>query len=67
MKTTAAKTIDAVQEQEAPAKVHPLLKSYTLVSDRHVDFNKLTAFEAVSMSSVLLLAVVAGSLTILPV
>lgn len=46
---------------EAPVKeVHPLLKSYKLVSKSHVDYDNLSAFEAVSMSAVFVLAVVAG-------
>ncbi|MBU6389446.1 hypothetical protein KGQ71_02920 [Patescibacteria group bacterium] len=62
MKTPTQVKVDAVQEQpDAPAKVHPLLKSYTFVSDRHVDYNNLSAFEAISMASVLVLAVVTGA------
>lgn len=48
---------------EAPAKeVHPLQKSYMLVSKKHVDYENLSAFEAVSMSAVLVLAVIVGVL-----
>ncbi len=46
---------------EAPAKeVHPLMKSYKLVSKTHVDYDNLSAFEAVSMSAVFVLAVLVG-------
>ena len=40
--------------------VHPLMKSYTFVSKKHVDYDNLTAFEAVSMAAVFLLAITTG-------
>jgi|GEM_PF-6729520 len=36
--------------------VHPLQKSYTLISTKHVDFDNLTAIESVAMAFVLVLA-----------
>ena len=63
MKKTV-QTNEVASEQPAmneSAKVHPLLKSYTFVSKRHVDYHNLTAFESVSMSTVLVLAVLAGT------
>jgi hypothetical protein len=42
--------------------VHPMKKSYTLVSTKHVDFDNLTAFEAVSMTMALVLAVLIGAI-----
>ncbi|MCC2631892.1 MAG: hypothetical protein K0S20_591 [Patescibacteria group bacterium] len=42
--------------------VHPLQKSYMIVSKRHVDYENLTAFEAMSMSAVFVLAVTVGVL-----
>jgi hypothetical protein len=41
-------------EQQA---VHPMHKSYTLISTKHVDYNNLTAIEAVAMSLALVLSV----------
>jgi len=41
-------------------KVHPLQKSYMLVSTKHVDYNDLTAFEAISLTAVFVLAVLVG-------
>jgi hypothetical protein len=37
--------------------VHPLHKSYTLISTKHVDYDNLTAIEAVAMSLALVLSV----------
>lgn len=57
----------AVQKVETKnveqAAVHPLKKSYTFVSNRHVDYDKLTAFEAISMTAVFVLAVTVGAVT----
>jgi hypothetical protein len=41
--------------------VHPMQKSYTLVSTKHVDYDNLNAIEAVSMSLALVLAVTFGT------
>ncbi|CAN5140218.1 hypothetical protein BH11PAT4_BH11PAT4_2190 [soil metagenome] len=41
--------------------VHPMHKSYTLVSTKHVDYDNLNAIEAVSMSLALVLAVTFGT------
>ena len=49
-------------EIEEVQKVHPLQKSYTLVSKKHVNYNDLTTFEAVSMSAVAVLAILVGVL-----
>jgi hypothetical protein len=40
--------------------VHPLKKSYMIVSNKSVDYENLTTFEAVSMSLVFVLSVAAG-------
>ena len=48
-------------EQTVEKAVHPLQKSYTLISTKHVDYNNLTAFEAVAMSFALILAVTGGT------
>jgi hypothetical protein len=42
--------------------VHPLHKSYTLVSSKHVDVENLSYLEAASMSLALVLAVTIGVL-----
>lgn len=42
--------------------VHPLKKSYTFVSSKHVDVENLTVIEAASMSLALVLAVTIGVL-----
>lgn len=47
--------------------VHPLKKSHMFVSNRHIDYDKLTAFEAVSMTAVFVLAVTVGALTQTPI
>jgi len=51
-----AEMSNSVEEQ----KVHPLQKSYMLVSTKHVDYNDLTAFEAISLTAVFTLAVLVG-------
>ena len=64
------KKTQAVESKAAEAvveNVHPLKKSYMLVSNRHVDFENLTAFEAVSMSTVFVLAVIVGVLSTTPI
>lgn len=50
----------AVQSAETQ-KTHPLMKSYMFVSTKHVDYNDLSAFEAISMSLVLVLAATVGT------
>ena len=52
---------------EQTAAVHPLQKSYKFVSTRHVDYDKLTAFEAISMTAVFVLAVTVGAVTGSPI
>ena len=42
--------------------VHPLKKSYTLISTKHVDYENLNAFEAVTLSVALFMAVTIGTL-----
>lgn len=59
------KEINAVPEQlnevaEAVETVHPLQKTYMIVSNKTVDYEDLTTFEAVSMSLVFVLSVAAG-------
>lgn len=46
-------------EVEEP-KVHPMLKSHMFISKKHVEYNNLDAFEAVSMATVFILAVFVG-------
>lgn len=53
-----AQEVVAVEE----VKVHPLQKSYMFVSKKHVDYENLDAFEAVSLSLVMILAVTAGTI-----
>jgi len=48
---------DAMNQSEAAPAVHPLKKSYTFVSTKHVDYENLSYFEAASMSLALVLAV----------
>lgn len=43
-------------------EAHPLQKSYMVVSKKHVNYDNLSAFEAVSMSAVMVLAVLVGVL-----
>ena len=40
--------------------VHPMKKSYTLVSTKHLDLDNLSAFEATAMTLALVLAVSFG-------
>lgn len=47
-------------EVTAEPTVHPLLKSHMFVSKKHINLEDLSAFEATSMSLVLVLAVLAG-------
>jgi hypothetical protein len=47
--------------------VHPLKKSYTFISTKHVDYENLTAFEAVTMSLALFLGVFAALIPVTPV
>lgn len=42
--------------------VHPLKKSHMIISSKHVDYDNLTAFEAVTMAMALVLAVASGVL-----
>ena len=60
-KITAVESSVNTESVESKA-VHPLTKSYMFVSKKHVDYNNLSAFEAVSMSAVFALAVIAGVL-----
>lgn len=57
-KQVVAEQVDSEVKQE----VHPLQKSYMFVSKKHVDYNKLTAFEAASMGVVGVLAILVGVL-----
>ena len=41
--------------------VHPMHKSYMLISTKHVDYNNLTALESVAMSLALFLSVTAAT------
>ena len=50
------------KQKAGQTEVHPLTKSYMFVSKRHVDLENLTAFEAVSMSLVAVLAITVGVL-----
>jgi hypothetical protein len=59
MKSQAIAT-EAVAEQPEVSKVHPMKKSYMFISTKHVDYDKLTAFEAVSMTTVMVLAILVG-------
>ena len=54
-------TVETVEVVEA--KVHPLQKSYMFISSKHIDYDSLTAFEAISMTMELFLAVTAGLAT----
>lgn len=47
---------------ETKKAVHPMQKSYTLISTKNVDYDNLTAIEAVAMSLALLLSVSYGSM-----
>ena len=57
-----AEITNAQTEQKA---VHPMQKSYTFVSKKHVDYDNLSAFEAVSMTAVFLLAITVGATAML--
>ncbi len=57
MNTTAS-----ITNESAETQVHPLMKSHMLISTKHVDYENITAFEAVSMSLVLVLSVLIGVL-----
>ena len=56
---TNTQTPAAVAE---PAAVHPMKKSYTFVSTKHVDYDNLSHLEAATMSLALVLAVTIGVL-----
>ena len=58
----AAAIMAPVSEQTVEKQTHPLMKSHMLVSTKHVDYNDLSAFEAVSLSAVLILAVLVGTI-----
>ena len=58
MKKTPAVSQNTVEVQA----VHPLKKSYTIVSTKHVDYENLGAFEAISMTAVFVMAITAGVL-----
>jgi hypothetical protein len=58
-KTIATPAVEVAVEQNQ-TQPHPLQKSYMFVSKGHVDYNNLSAFEAVSMSAVMVLAVLVG-------
>lgn len=63
MKVTVEKSPAPVVENVAVAAVHPLHKSHTLISTSgHVNYDKLTAFEAISMTAVFVLAIGYGVL-----
>jgi hypothetical protein len=55
-------------KQAAPAadSVHPMKKSYTLISTKHVDYENLSYFEAAAMSLALVMAVTIGVLQTTP-
>ena len=60
MKIAVVKTKPAAQN----VAVHPLMKSHTLITTSgHVEYDKLNAFEAISMTAVFVLAIGAGVLT----
>ena len=56
--TAAVNAAESTETQEATQ--HPLLKSYMLVSTRHLDLHDLNAFESISMAAVLVLSVAVG-------
>ncbi len=60
MKNTSSTT-------EAAAQVHVMKRPITLISTKHIDFENLTAFESVTLSLALMLAVTAGHLSTLGV
>ncbi len=57
MKNAVSTTTESTETQ-----VHPLHKSHMLISSKHVDYENITAFEAVAMSAVLVLSVLIGVL-----
>ena len=51
----------AAQEVSIEQKaVHPLMKSHTFVSNKSVDYDNLSTFESVSMTAVMVLAILVG-------
>jgi hypothetical protein len=60
VKVTVEKTAEQT-EVEKVATVHPLLKSHMFVSTKHVNYDNLDAFEAISMTAVFMLAVIVGT------
>ena len=64
MKITVTKEAPQIAE-EVPA-VHPLKRTYRIVSKKDVDYHNLTAFEAISMTAVFLLAITTGVVYSLP-
>lgn len=65
MKVTVQKETAAETAQQE-VQVHPLKRTYRIVSKKDVDYNNLTAFEAISMTAVFLLAITTGVLYSLP-
>jgi hypothetical protein len=61
MKKATVSNVDQTTEPVADA-VHPLKKSHMVISSKHVDYENLTSFEAVTMSMALVLAVLSGIL-----
>jgi hypothetical protein len=53
---------EITQNAAVEQSVHPMKKSYTFVSTKHVDVDDLTYLEAASMSLALVLAVTIGVL-----
>lgn len=51
-----------IETPAVDAAVHPMKKSYTFVSTKHVDYDNLSYLEAASMSLALVLAVTIGVL-----
>lgn len=63
---TITQSVVAEVEESTP-QVHPLQKQHMFVSTKAVDYDNLTAFEAVAMSAVFVLAIVAGAVTSLTI
>jgi hypothetical protein len=65
VKITVQKETAPQAVEQAPA-VHPLKRTYRFVSKKDVDYHNLTAFEAISMTAVFLLAITTGVVYSLP-
>ena len=64
MKVTVEKEMQTVTSAES---VHPLMKEYHFISNKNVNYEDLTAFEAGAMALVFILSIATGVIMSLPI